>query len=77
MSQGCVLMISMKSSKIQERTTGSQRGLDKSVLNQKCRGRSQRQSKQRQSKVARVELRAGADFQEPEKPGWSAGGMAK
>ena len=33
--------------------------------------------KQRQSKVVRVELRAGGGFHGPEKPGWSAGDMAK
>ena len=30
-----------------------------------------RQKKQKQSKVARVELRAGAGLHGPEKPGWS------
>ena len=33
--------------------------------------------KQRQSKVVRVELRAGGGLHGPEKPGWSAGDMAK
>ena len=33
--------------------------------------------KLRQSKVVRVELRAGGGLHEPEKPGWSAGDMAK
>ena len=33
--------------------------------------------KQRQSKVVEVELRAGEGLHGPEKPGWSAGDMAK
>ena len=33
--------------------------------------------KQRQSKVVRVEVRAGGGLDGPEKPGWSAGDMEK
>ena len=33
--------------------------------------------KKRQSKVIKVELRAGGDLHRPEKPGWSAGDMVK
>ena len=33
--------------------------------------------KAKQSKVARVELRAGGGLHWPEKPGWNAGGMAR
>ena len=36
-----------------------------------------RRKKQSQSKVTRVEFRAGGALHGPEKPGWSAGDMAK
>ena len=39
--------------------------------------RSWQMKKRRQSKVVGVELRAGGDFHGSEKPGWSAGDMAK
>ena len=35
------------------------------------------QSKSRQSKVVRAELRTGGDLRRSEKPGWSLGGMDK
>ena len=38
---------------------------------------SQRMKKQKQSKVAKAELRAGGGLHGPKKPGWSAGGMEK
>ena len=42
--------------------------------NQNCSTRV-RWKKQKQSKVARVEIRAGGGLHGPEKPGWSAGDM--
>ena len=38
---------------------------------------SQKMKKQKQSKVAKVELGAGGGLHGPKKPGWSAGGMEK